>query len=111
MSIREDAIDIATQLWGEEDAVVTQLCTAMLETYVARLKPGLTPQDCGEALPTAAALAAVGAAGDARLPESFEAADLSVRVGEGSDRLRLAAEQLMAPFIANGALAFRSVTV
>lgn len=91
---------------GEADrALLEPLCLAAERAWLDRLREDVAPEDCGEALPCAAAFTAAadltaGGCGAA----SFSAGDISVSLGSGADRarraesLRQAAERLMEPF-------------
>ncbi len=86
---------------GADRTLLEPLCAAAERAWLARLREGVTAEDCGEALPCAAAFLAAGEGGAA----SFSAGELSVNLGSGADRarraerLRQAAERLMEPFV------------
>lgn len=91
---------------GEADrALLEPLCLAAEQAWLDRLREDVAPEDCGEALPCAAAFTAAAdlAAGGCGAA-SFSAGDISVSLGSGADRarraesLRQAAERLMEPF-------------
>lgn len=91
---------------GEADrALLEPLCLAAERAWLGRLREDVAPEDCGEALPCAAALTAAAdlAAGGGGVA-SFSAGDVSVSLGSGADRarraesLRQAAERLMEPY-------------
>lgn len=91
---------------GEGDRMLlAALCAVAEDAWLARLQEGVTAEDCGEALPCAAAFTAAAdlAAGEGGAA-SFSAGDVSVKLDSGSDRvgransLRQAAERLMEPF-------------
>lgn len=92
---------------GEADKTLLEsLCAAAEGAWMARLREGVTAEDCGEALPCAAAFTAAAdlAAGGDRVA-SFSAGDISVRLGSAgecagrAEGLRQAAERLMEPFV------------
>lgn len=92
---------------GEADrALLEPLCAAAERAWLGRLREGVAPEDCGEALPCAAAFTAAAerAAGEGGVA-SFTAGDVSVRLGSGADLarraegLRQAAERLMEPYV------------
>lgn len=92
---------------GEADrALLEPLCTAAEAAWIGRLREGVTAEDCGEALPCAAAFTAAAdlAAGGGGVA-SFSAGDISVKLNGGaeaarrSESLRQAAERLMEPFV------------
>ena len=92
---------------GEADrALLEPLCAAAEESWLRRLREGVTAEDCGEALPCAAAFTAaadLAAGGDG--VASFSAGDISVRLEDSGQRagraesLRQTAERLMEPFV------------
>ena len=87
---------------GADRTLLEPLCAAAERAWLARLREGVTAEDCGEALPCAAAFTAAAdlAAGEGGAA-SFSAGELSVNLGSGADRarraerLRQAAERLM----------------
>ena len=92
---------------GEGDRMLlAALCAVAEDAWLARLREGVAAEDCGEALPCAAAFTAaadLAAGGDG--VASFSAGDISVRLEGGGERagraesLRQAAERLMEPFV------------
>ena len=92
---------------GEAERVLLEpLCAAAELAWLGRLRRGVSPGDCGEALACAAAFTAaadLAAGGDG--VASFSAGDISVKLDSGGDRagrtdsLRQAAERLMEPFV------------
>ena len=106
--MRERIFELALAAAGEgaERALLEPLCAAAEGAWLRRLREGVTAEDCGEALPCAAAFTAAAdlAAGDGG-PASFSAGDISVSLGGSGDRarragrLRQAAERLMEPFV------------
>ena len=98
----ERILELALALGGGEDrALLPPLCAAAERAWLARLREGVTAEDCGEALPCAAAFTAaadLAAGGDG--VASFSAGDISVRLEGGGERagraesLRQAAERL-----------------
>ena len=92
---------------GEGDRMLlAALCAVAEDAWLARLREGVAAEDCGEALPCAAAFTAAAdlAAGEGGVA-SFSAGDISVKLDSGGDRagrtdsLRQAAERLMEPFV------------
>lgn len=92
---------------GQGDRMLlAALCAVAENAWLSRLREGVTAEDCGEALPCAAAFTAAAdlAAGEGGV-SSFSAGDLSVRLENGGTRLgraeslRQAAERLMEPFV------------
>ena len=106
MSERILELALAAAGGGAERTLLDPLCAAAERAWLARLREGVTAEDCGEALPCAAAFTAAAdlAAGDGG-PASFSAGDISVSLGGSGDRarradsLRQAAERLMEPFV------------
>ncbi len=99
-----------------EQALAEGLCDAARGTLAARLRPGLSPEDCGEAFPIAAAMLA--AAGllplrSNRNVEQFTVGEVSVRTSSGGTTdaaaLRQEAARLMAPYLNADGFAFREV--
>ena len=101
---------------GADQTLLEPLCAAAERAWLARLREGVTAEDCGEALPCAAAFTAAAdlAAGEGGAA-SFSAGELSVNLGSGADRarraerLRQAAERLMEPFVRAEGLWVRGV--
>ncbi len=99
-----------------ERTLLEPLCAAAEGAWRARLRKGVTAEDCGEALPCAAAFTAAAdlAEGNGGAA-SFSAGDVSVRLESGGDRakrtagLRQAAERLMEPFARAAGLWVRGV--
>ncbi len=101
-----------------EEKALEALCAAAEEEWSRRLRPGITPDQCGSAFLCAAAFSA--AAGLALVRDSggghvsFRAGDVSVTQGTGSAdgaarALREQAERLMAPFVKPDDFVFRGV--
>lgn len=101
---------------GEDRTLLEPLCAAAEAAWLGRLREGVTAEDCGEALPCAAAFTAAAdlAAGEGGAA-SFSAGDVSVKLDSGADRagraegLRQAAERLMEPFVLAAGLWARGV--
>lgn len=100
----------------EEAGVLEALCVAAEDYWTRRLRPELTPEQCGGAFLCAAAFTA--AAGIAATRNgggvSFTAGDVSVSqpsgTADGSAKaLREQAERLMTPYAAADDFAFRGV--
>ena len=102
----ERILELALAAGGGDRALLEPLCNAAVRAWTARLREGLTAEDCGEAFPCAAAVnaAADRAAGEGGAA-TISAGDLSVNLGGGQDRarraeaLRQTAERLMEPFV------------
>lgn len=102
-----------------ESALLDALCSAAGADWLARLRPGLTAGDCGDAFTCAAAFTAAadllsGRAGT-ESAASFTAGDFSVRAvsaaeqAAAADTLRASAARLMAPYAEDGAFSIRGV--
>ena len=96
---------LAGQLEGSRLEMLDVLCTASVASLTARLRPGLTPEDCKADFVAAAsliALAALTEAGDAAEPEQFTAGDVTVRrkdSGAAANCLRYQAELTIGPYL------------
>lgn len=93
---------------GEEERTLLEpLCAAAEAAWRNRLREDTVPEDCGEALPCAAAFTAAAdfTAGSGGGTASFSAGDISVKTWDCGERLRTAeglrraAERLMEPFV------------
>lgn len=106
MSERILELALAAAGAGEESRVLLEpLCAAAESAWRSRLREDVTAEDCGEALPCAAAFTAAAdlAAGNGGVA-SFSAGEVSVRLQNGgmharAEGLRQAAERLMEPFV------------
>ena len=98
---------------GEErDDLLRPLVQTAVQSLSARLKPGITAEDCGASFLVAAAMTAMAGLeqteGDIA---SFTAGDVTVRKGgRGSVGLDARAERLLAPWLGETGFAFRGVT-
>ncbi len=98
---------LAGELDGKQTALLHTLCAASAASLAARLKEGLTPEDCQEDFLTAAsllALASLSSAEETGQIQEFKAGDLTIRQGgtAGSTPaqcLRQQARLLMAPYL------------
>jgi len=98
----------------EESEELRRLCRAAQEELRGLLRPGLSPEDCGEAFPLAAAWMALaglaGGGGDG--VSAFTAGEVSIRQEAGSDRARALeelAERIMKPYLRDRGFLFRSM--
>lgn len=101
-----------------ERPLLAALCTAAVEEASRKLRPGLAPEDCGEAFLCAAAMiAAAGllscrSGGDV---EQFSAGDVSLRTGgsgdsgQAADAMRRHAAGMMGPYWMDDRFAFAGV--
>ena len=96
---------LAGQLEGSRLEMLDVLCTASVASLTARLRPGLTPEDCKADFVAAAslyALAAMSEIDDAVQPEQICAGDLTVRKSSfdaAACCLRYQAELMMIPYV------------
>ena len=109
MSVYDDARQTAEALYGEADENLTLLCRAAADAYTARLRSGVTAEDCGQTLAVAAALTAVAILRRGNAVSDFSLAAVSVHFADNGDGFPEAAERLMAPYIEPSGFAFRSV--
>ena len=115
--ILELACGITNPSEGEQ-ALLEHLCHAAEMAWTARLKQGVSAEDCAEAFLCAAAFTAAAdfALGrNSEGVESFTAGEISIRhsgSAEGNakaDALRKTAERLMAPYTETATFAFKGV--
>lgn len=111
MMVAQQVLNFALQLAGavteQQSKMLEVLCMTSTAALTARLRSGLTPEDCGNDFVTAAGLMALAAlAGvSADVPtEQITAGDFSVRKGTVSydgaaAGLQAQAEQIMAPYL------------
>ena len=109
MMLRDQVLAQALLLAGElterQQAVLGALCTATTASLNARLREGLTAQDCKADFIAAAslfALSALSAADENSAVEMFQAGDMSIRRRGGdaaSNCLRNQAELMIAPYL------------
>lgn len=106
----EEIVRLAVALGVGEEASL--LCEAAAEELRGMLRPGVTPEECGEVFCLAAAWLALGNQEGAGAVESFTAGAVSVRRGDGSARrevLRRQALELMGPWLRDEGFLFRGV--
>lgn len=109
MTLRDQVLAQAMLLAGELDERQTQvlhaLCGATVSSLTARLRDGMTPEDCKAdfiAASSLLALAALGAVGDDARMEQISAGDFTIRRGSAdaaSNCLRAQAELMIAPYL------------
>jgi hypothetical protein len=115
VSMTERVMELAMALGKRrESQALSLLCAAAVEKLKGRLKPGLTPQDCGEVFPLGAAWLALAGLESVESGgvESFTAGDVTIRRGEGEFRrkaLELQARQVMRPYLRDEGFAFKGV--
>ena len=96
---------LAGQLEEQQTQLLQVLCSAACSSLTARLREGITPEDCRADFVAAAslfALAALNEAGQASALEEFKAGDLTIRRSAAdtpSRCLHHQAELIMMPFL------------
>lgn len=102
------ALLMAGGLEARLEVLLKVLCRSALVSLEARLRDGLTAEDCKADLVAAAslyALAALSEAGEAGEVEQFAAGDVTVRRrggGAAANCLRYQAELLIGPYLKDG---------
>jgi len=117
--MHEEILKLATALAQpspEEIPLLDALCTAAESDIAGRLRNDVSPKDCGDAFPCAAALLATAGLLPCRFNssvEQFTAGEVSVRMGGGSCEaaaaLRRQADEMMSPFWTDDRFAFWGV--
>ena len=94
-----------------ERSVLERLCAGAEAGLRARLREGLTPEDCYDSFVCAAAwLALSGLQSTKSEVESFSAGNLTVKRAPGAANcLSMQAELMMAPYLKDGGFQFRRV--
>ncbi len=100
-----------------EQTLLAELCRTAEASLTARLRPGVTAEDCAAAFISAAAWTALAGFTAGReggvYPTSFRAGDVSVTCGgtgaAASRSLLEQAERVMAPWVEDGDFAFQGV--
>lgn len=101
------ALLLAGDLEEQQARLLEVLCSAATTSLTARLREGITPEDCKADFIAAASLYALAALGDADAQiqvEEFRAGDLTVRQGGGrrdaaSRCLQRQAEMMILPYL------------
>ena len=99
------ALLLAGGLEARFEVLLKLLCRSAVVSLEARLREGLTAEDCKAAFVAAAslyALAALSEAGDTDQPEQFTAGDVTVRrkdSGAAANCLRYQAELMITPYL------------
>lgn len=112
--IYAQALALAGELDGQQTAMLRVLCQGAKASLTARLRNGLTPEDCMADFVTAAGLMALAALSEAAGTddvERFTAGDVTIQKRGGSaaaNCLRTQARVLMAPYVKDQFL-FRGV--
>lgn len=114
--MREQVMELVRALGGAggDETALDTLCAAACEALSRRLKEGLTPEDCGEAYPLAAAWLAMDWLRGGRGLEgvtALSAGDISVRRDGGGDGGTLSARalELMGPYLKDEGFVFQGV--
>lgn len=101
-----------------EKPLLAALCAAAQIELAGRLRSGVSPEDCGDAFPCAAALLAAAGILPCRSGgevEQFSAGDVSVRTGgngqlcQAAAVMRRQAVSMLAPYAEDGDFVFRGV--
>ena len=97
-----------------EDELLRPLAQAAQQKLTGRLRPGVSPQNCGSAFPLAAAMLAVEGlerTAGTRQVEDFTAGDITLRMrGGGDGGLSAQAERLLEPWLRDrGSFSFQGV--
>lgn len=99
-----------------DDELLSVLCAAAEQAWKNRLQSGVTPADCGSALPCAAAFtAAADYLGKRSRVESMTVGEVTVRglsaasAKELAEALEQSAERLMEPYAVSGRFCFQGV--
>ena len=101
----------------EERPLLTAMCTAAMAELTRRLREGLSPEDCGDAFPCAAALLAAAGVLPCRShgeAEQFSVGDVSLRTSGGricetANAMRRQAAGMMSPYWSDDEFAFLGV--
>ena len=102
----------------DETEVLKSLCEAAEQQLLLRRKEGVTREECGTAFDLAGAWLALAGLAEARQAgedvASFTAGDVTVKTaaaggGEGPERLRRQAMELMRPFLEGDTFFFQGV--
>lgn len=110
MAVHDEVYSLASAFAGTltaaRQSALDRLCQGAERSLAARLRTGVTVEDCGACFVTAAAwmaLAAYGAGRDGDGVESFAASDLSLSCrSDGGEALRKQAEEIMGPYLSDG---------
>ena len=112
----EQVLELVKSLVSEgraQSPMLECLCRAACQRLDARLKAGMSPEDCGDAYLTAAVwlvLSGLDAGSAAEGVKKFSAGDLTVeRESGGGDRLEARAWALMKPYLRDDGFVFRGV--
>lgn len=113
--MKEKVLEMASALGKTEaDEALETLCAAAVETLTAQLRPGVAPEDCGQAFVLAAAWMALAQreTADGGGVERFTAGAVTIQRGDSNARreaLLLQARQVMRPWLGDEGFSFRGV--
>lgn len=108
------AMLLAGELEPRREALLKTLCRGATASLIARLRDGITAEDCKADIVAAAslyALAAMNEVGEDGNIQQFSAGDITVRTGNAdaaSNCLRYQAKWIMAPYLKDS-FSFREV--
>lgn len=101
--IYAQALVMVGSLSPEQDALLRVLCQAAKATLAARLRNGVTPEDCRADFVSAGSLLALAALSESDTgPERFTAGELTIQKSGGSAAarcLRRQAELILMPYV------------
>ena len=109
----EQIVALCKQLGAgdDRDALLRPLAQGAYQQLSAGLRPGITPEDCGELFPLACAMSVMGVlqevTGEARVT-AFTAGEVTIRT-EGPEQSARAARRLLSPWMADDGFCFREV--
>lgn len=107
--------EAALSYGAEESEGLETICAAAEAELAARLKDGISAEDCGDVFVTAAAFIAIAMTAELRSVsdgiESYSAGNVSVRKKDGASSkvLRERAESIMAQYTTDGGFCFMGV--
>ena len=93
------ALLMAGELDARQQELLRVQCEASAAILEARLRDGMTPEDCREVFVTAAALQAVAAMEEVDAVSEFKAGNLTVKSGIRTTERKYQAEALMGPYL------------
>ena len=114
----QEILALCRAMGADQEELLLPLVQAVEEQLARRLKEGVTPQDCGQAFPLAAAMIAMDhlsamSGGGGGETTSFTAGELSIRKESGGGSGKSLAAQaggLLAPWLRDsGGFAFQGV--
>ena len=101
--IYAQALMLSGELTPQEDVLLRALCRASKATLAARLRSGITPEDCRADFVAAGSLLALAALSESdSCPERFTDGELTIQRGSSSAAarcLRSQAELILVPYV------------